>query len=152
MPQSSYCMLLIILALLLSPALTSSQAPSLAPAPTPSNPAPLSDELLALQAFKNAISLDPSATLSSWDVNLHPSCCSCTGVTCDTPSHVEGLLLSGLQLQGTLSPSLGSLSSLAFLNLSSNLLSGAIPSELSQCMLLLILDISENMVSAPIPP
>ncbi|CAN0288405.1 unnamed protein product, partial [Ectocarpus fasciculatus] len=54
--------------------------------------------------------------------------CGWTGVTCLSPPSVSQLVVTGKGLTGTLSPSIGSLSSLTEINFGNNKLNGAIPS------------------------
>ncbi|KAL5991546.1 hypothetical protein ACLOJK_012455 [Asimina triloba] len=120
---------------------------------------------LALLALKNGITSDPNNALSSW--NNHSI--SASG------KEVVILRLPGLQLVGTLSPSIGNLSFLMAINLSSNSFHGHIPAELgrlfrlqyllltdnslegeipaylTQCSRLLVLDLRENQLTGRIP-
>eukprot|EP01018_Ginkgo_biloba_P010512 Gb_14093 [translate_table: standard] len=128
----------------------------------------------ALSAFKKSISDDWNA-LQNW--NSSDTFCNWTGVTCDIArERVIGLDLSGMRLQGFLSPRLGNLSSLERfylynntlgghippelgrlsrlreLRLETNQLEGNIPSSLSNCQNLVNLSLSYNHLTGPIPP
>ncbi|ONK71472.1 uncharacterized protein A4U43_C04F9010 [Asparagus officinalis] len=88
------------------------------------------DEVLALRAFKRAISEDPLSKLSDWNT-LTGDPCSWSGVTC-SQNQVLSLKLSNSSLKGFLAPEIGMLSSLQELILDDNLLLGAIPKQVDQ--------------------
>ncbi|TVU12156.1 hypothetical protein EJB05_45786 [Eragrostis curvula] len=78
--------------------------------------------------------------------------CSWRGVLCDNVTFaVSALNLSGLNLQGEISPAVGSLKSLVSIDLKSNGLSGQIPDEIGDCSSLRILDLSFNNLDGDIP-
>eukprot|EP01018_Ginkgo_biloba_P010511 Gb_14094 [translate_table: standard] len=141
--------------------------------PSPNINSSLEDQQ-ALIAFKKSISDDWNA-LQDWNSSV--AFCNWTGVTCDLArERVIELYLSGLGLQGFLSPRLGNLSSLERLDLSNNtlgshippqlgrlsrlrelwleinLLEGNIPSSLSNCRNLVNLSLSDNHLTGLIPP
>eukprot|EP00250_Pteridium_aquilinum_P022161 c25313_g1_i2 orf=457-2898(+) len=140
-------------------------------------------EAQALMAFKKGITTDPLGVLASWDAAnsstpAHPCTAAWRGIACDEQKqHVTRLNLAGLNLAGSISPSLallpalshldlsynllsgslpGSLfrphSALQHLNLSFNLLSGALPDSLANLSALLTLDLSFNHFVGEIPP
>ncbi|XP_044968006.1 putative receptor-like protein kinase At3g47110 isoform X2 [Hordeum vulgare subsp. vulgare] len=106
-------------------------------------------DMLALLEFKGATN-DPTGALRSWDRRVHY--CNWTGVACsqENPWRVGGLFLGGESLSGEITPSLGNLTYLQVLNLSSNGFSGQLPS-LNQLHELLILDLSSNSFHGIIP-
>ncbi|XP_066369934.1 LRR receptor-like serine/threonine-protein kinase ER1 isoform X1 [Miscanthus floridulus] len=78
--------------------------------------------------------------------------CSWRGVLCDNVTFaVAALNLSGLNLEGEISPSVGSLKSLVSIDLKSNGLSGQIPDEIGDCSSLRTLDFSFNNLDGDIP-
>ncbi|KAK3149197.1 hypothetical protein QOZ80_3AG0214190 [Eleusine coracana subsp. coracana] len=127
----------------------------------------------ALLALKAAL-IDPTGALASWTTSSDH--CSWAGVTCaprgDT---VTGLDLSGLNLTGTLPPSLsrlrglqrlsvaanalygpippslGRLAQLAHLNLSNNAFNGSFPAPLARLRALRVLDLYNNNLTSPLP-
>lgn len=130
-------------------------------------------DLSSLLDFKKGI-IDPNGALNSWNASTHY--CRWTGVMCTQtrPWRVLGLNLTGLSLGGQISSSLGNLTFLNYLNLSSNnfvgplpllsrlqqlqtlwlrdnLLDGDIPDALTNCSSLSILDLSENRFVGAIP-
>ena len=132
-------------------------------------PADISSDKEALLAFKKA--LQSSESLLDWAQN-DPTPCHWTGVSCNnaqlaansntnstltSPTNtvsirVVSVSLAGLSLAGSISPSLTDLSSLTYLNLSSNHLSGAIPMQLWKASALQVLDLSFNELSGGIGP
>jgi hypothetical protein len=132
-------------------------------------------DLNALLAFKKGITYDPQGALSNWSTTAH--FCRWNGVNCTTtpPFRVTKLTLSGYKLQGQISPSLGNLTFLTFLDLSmnsfvgplpslgnlkqlqiiylyENKLNGIIPDSLTNCSNLTALDLSANNLLGEIPP
>ncbi|XP_062228427.1 LRR receptor-like serine/threonine-protein kinase ER1 isoform X3 [Phragmites australis] len=78
--------------------------------------------------------------------------CSWRGVLCDNVTFaVAALNLSGLYLEGEISPAVGSLKSLVSIDLKSNGLSGQIPDEIADCSSLRTLDFSFNSLDGDIP-
>ncbi|KAI8017495.1 Leucine-rich repeat receptor-like serine/threonine-protein kinase BAM1 [Camellia lanceoleosa] len=107
-------------------------------------------EYRALLSLKTSIIDDTQSSLSSW--NISTSHCTWSGVTCDAFRHVSSLDLSGLNLTGTLSSSIGHLRFLLNLTVAANQLSGPIPPELSLISGLLNLNLSNNGFNETFPP
>ncbi|EFH52109.1 hypothetical protein ARALYDRAFT_905989 [Arabidopsis lyrata subsp. lyrata] len=104
----------------------------------------------ALFEFKSQVSLGKRAVLSSWDNTVHV--CNWTGVTCGRKhKRVTRLELGGLQLGGMISPSIGNLSFLIWLNLSGNSFVGTIPHEVGNLFRLEHLDMNFNYIKGDIP-
>ncbi|CAL5056072.1 unnamed protein product [Urochloa decumbens] len=81
-----------------------------------------------------------------------PSYCSWRGVLCDNVTFaVAALNLSGLNLEGEISPAIGSLKHVISIDLKSNGLSGQIPDEIGDCSWLETLDLSSNNLEGDIP-
>ncbi|CAM0945264.1 unnamed protein product [Alopecurus aequalis] len=131
-------------------------------------------DLHALLDFKQGIT-DPQRTLSNWNTTTH--FCRWTGVNCTTtpPFRVSSLNLTSQNLQGQISPSLGNLTFLEYLDLSVNNFGGSIPllnnlqhlrllflldnhlqgifpDALTNCSTLEFLDLSVNQLTGVIPP
>ncbi|CAM8955354.1 unnamed protein product [Rhodiola kirilowii] len=135
-------------------------------------------DMLALLALKNGflddIGNDIPLPLSSWNASLH--FCQWPGVTCGRRhQRVTALDLAEQHLTGTLSPHIGNLTFLRFLNLSncnikgvvpeeigqlsrlrefnmlSNALRGSIPLHLTNCSELRIIDLGQNHLTGTIP-
>jgi len=108
-----------------------------------------STDMLWLLDFKTATS-DPTHALRSWNRSIHY--CNWTGVRCDprNPWRVAALELPGERLAGQITPSLGNLTFLKILNLSSNSFSGQLP-PLSQLPELFLLDLRSNSFQGIIP-
>ncbi|PIA34196.1 hypothetical protein AQUCO_03800049v1 [Aquilegia coerulea] len=110
------------------------------------------NEVVALQAFKEAIFEDPHMVLSNWN-SLDADPCNWRGIYCSpTHNHIITLNLSGSSLKGFLAPELGLLSSLQELALHTNNLLGAIPKHIGALTNLKLLDLGLNQLSGPIPP
>lgn len=132
-----------------------------------------STDMQSLLDFRRAIT-GPRGALSSWDSSIPH--CQWEGVNCSLkhPGRVTVLSLGGLSLAGPISPSIGNLTFLKTLNLSTNsfygelpplnrfhklqtlvlahnLLQGIIPNTLANCSNLNRLDISGNFLSGEIP-
>ncbi|CAL9247279.1 unnamed protein product [Arabidopsis halleri] len=104
----------------------------------------------ALFEFKSQVSQGKRAILSSWDNTVHV--CNWTGVTCGRKhKRVTRLELGGLQLGGMISPSIGNLSFLIWLNLSGNSFLGTIPHEVGNLFRLEHLDMNFNYIKGDIP-
>ncbi|PRP80507.1 hypothetical protein PROFUN_11820 [Planoprotostelium fungivorum] len=74
------------------------------------------------------------------------------GVTCDsTHSWPTSITLSSLNLTGTISPSIGSLTNLTWLNLTSNTIGGSIPDSIGKLSLLQRLYLNNNQLNGTIP-
>ncbi|WVZ74620.1 hypothetical protein U9M48_022781 [Paspalum notatum var. saurae] len=132
-----------------------------------------STDVLSLLDFKHAIT-DPTGALNSWNSSV--SHCLWKGVKCSLkhPGRVTELSLGGLGLAGPISPSIGNLTFLETLNLTSNSLSGelppltrfhklqnlvlahnslqgVIPDAITNCSKLNYLDLSSNYLTGEIP-
>ncbi|XP_037494677.1 putative receptor-like protein kinase At3g47110 [Jatropha curcas] len=84
---------------------------------------------LALLEFKAKIGNDPYGILSSWNDSVN--FCKWQGVSCARKhQRVTSLNLQGLSLSGAISPSVGNLTFLRFLNLGANEFRGEIPQEI----------------------
>ncbi|KAK8471867.1 hypothetical protein PHAVU_002G052600 [Phaseolus vulgaris] len=103
----------------------------------------------ALFAFKQALS-DPKKVLESWDNSLVDPC-TWFHITCDSNNHVTRLDLFNSDLAGSLSPQLGQLPFLKYLELNQNKISGKIPQELGNLNSLVSMDLSHNQVEGNIP-
>ncbi|XP_021766121.1 protein MALE DISCOVERER 1-like [Chenopodium quinoa] len=102
-----------------------------------------------LLKFRSRIDSDPYNSLASWNSeDDHP--CKWKGVRC-VDDKVHMLDLSGLSLEGTLTPELGYLDNLRSLILRGNRLSGAIPVEFGCLTTLEVLDLSGNYLTGVIP-
>ncbi|KAM3303000.1 putative receptor-like protein kinase [Capsicum chacoense] len=105
----------------------------------------------ALISFKSQINMESPHPLSRWDIDSSP--CNWTGVVCDEHlQRVTGLDLSGLGLEGTISPHIGNLSLIASIRLQNNRLTGILPNELSNLIHLRVLNMSFNSIEGIIPP
>ncbi|KAL2631412.1 hypothetical protein R1flu_016098 [Riccia fluitans] len=93
--------------------------------------------------------------LVGWDsrgVDDPPSLCLWERVSCDNNTfEVIGLNLSSLGLTGELSPALGALTSLEYLDMSRNNITGSIPAEIGHCKNLKTLRLSDNRLEGEIP-
>lgn len=95
---------------------------------TAANPFGNETDRLALLKFKESILTDTHGFLNSWNDSLH--FCNWYGVTCSKQhQRVAALNLEGSDLHGTISPHIGNLSFLRFINLRNNSLSGKIPQQ-----------------------
>uniref|UniRef100_A0A0E0JVR2 Leucine-rich repeat-containing N-terminal plant-type domain-containing protein n=1 Tax=Oryza punctata TaxID=4537 RepID=A0A0E0JVR2_ORYPU len=78
-------------------------------------------------------------------------CCSWEGITCSSTvgkaATITDILLASKKLEGSISPSLGSLPGLQRLNLSHNSLSGGLPADIMSSGSIVILDISFNLLN-----
>ena len=93
------------------------------------------------------------SSTSSFDFLLPISHCEWYGVTCNSSNRPVNLTLSGQDLDGTLSPEIGLLSSLTSLDLKENLLTGSLPSEIGLLTNLEALDLSgEDVPRTFLPP
>ncbi|KAG2302273.1 hypothetical protein Bca52824_030924 [Brassica carinata] len=104
----------------------------------------------ALLEFKSKVSEGGRSVLSSWNNSYH--LCSWTWVECGRKhKRVIGLDLGGLQLGGTISPSIGNLSFLVSLNLENNSFGGTIPQEVGNLFRIQHLLLSLNFLEGEIP-
>lgn len=134
------------------------------------------EDILSLIEFRREITSYPRGFFRSWNSSVHY--CSWNGITCSTrhPGRVRDLKLSNQSLEGRISPSLGNLTFLRVLDLSSNSFSGQLPilnglrrlqglflnnnllqgfispDALINCSNLHSLYLSSNMLDGPIPP
>ncbi|KAK9123455.1 hypothetical protein Sjap_013057 [Stephania japonica] len=114
------------------------------------------DEQQVLLTFKASIE-DPTSSLSStWSNTSHTHLCNWTGITCSTSPttpflSITSLNLQGLNLSGTISPSICQLPTLTHLILSQNHFNHPIPLHLSQCTSLERLNLSDNLIWGTIP-
>ncbi|KAF5802606.1 putative protein kinase RLK-Pelle-LRR-XIIIb family [Helianthus annuus] len=95
---------------------------------------------------------DVNNVLYDWTDSPSSDYCMWRGVSCDNVTfNVVALNLSGLNLDGELSPSIGELKGLFSIDLRGNRLSGQIPDEIGDCSNLKNLDLSFNMLTGDIP-
>ncbi|GAB2283041.1 hypothetical protein Dimus_017572 [Dionaea muscipula] len=109
-------------------------------------------EYRALLNLKTSITDDPQSSLSSWKISTDH--CTWAGVTCDRTSSSHSVIsldISGLNLTGTLSPSVGHLLSLRYLSVAANQISGPVPSTLSFLSNLRYLNLSNNIFNDSFP-
>ncbi|CAL4886711.1 unnamed protein product [Urochloa decumbens] len=132
-------------------------------------------DMLALLDFKQAITSDLRGFFNSWNNSV--DYCKWNGVTCSQthPGRVRELNITGQSLEGRISPSLGNLTLLKRLDLSSNSLFGQLPNinrlrrlkgldlnnnklqgleldAFKNCSSLLYLDLSANKLEGSTPP
>ncbi|KAH7288245.1 hypothetical protein KP509_31G018900 [Ceratopteris richardii] len=114
----------------------------------------LSRETMALLSIK-ALIIDEGGHLDSWTTagaDLSSAApCSWKGVACNDSQAVVSLDISGFNLSGSLSPSVGLLSSLVNLSVACNNLSGPLPIEVTQLEDLRYLNISNNLFNGVFP-
>ncbi|KAJ7537744.1 hypothetical protein O6H91_11G020200 [Diphasiastrum complanatum] len=115
----------------------------------------LGNDATALLSFLKGVKGASVSNLSTWHKNtLNPNGCPSEwyGVTCSngriTGLHLGGLKLSGVITEGTL----GALSQLSSLILSSNFFWGSLPNDLGGLSALKELDLSNNLFNGSIPP
>ncbi|KAH9297489.1 hypothetical protein KI387_029171, partial [Taxus chinensis] len=104
----------------------------------------------SLLDFKKSLSSDPLNVLHKWlpAINI----CNWTGVGCDSAGErVTSLKLPSIQLEGSISRSLGKLSFLTHLDLYNNSFGGQIPPELGRLKLLEVLFLTRNSLQGFIP-
>ncbi|KAL6634734.1 hypothetical protein ACP70R_027405 [Stipagrostis hirtigluma subsp. patula] len=109
-----------------------------------------SADMLSLLDFKKAVTNDPRQVFSNW--NTSTPFCQWMGVNC-SQTHTDRVVvldLAGQSLTGTLAASLGNLTFLRTLNLSTNYFSGQLP-DLSHLRKLEVLDLSSNSLQGVIP-
>ncbi|KAK9741589.1 hypothetical protein RND81_03G115600 [Saponaria officinalis] len=110
-----------------------------------------SDDGATLLEIKKSIR-DVENVLYDWADSSSSDYCVWRGITCDNSTfNVIALNISGLNLDGEISPSIGDLKSLLSIDLSRNRLSGQIPDEIGDCSPLKSLDLSFNMLYGDIP-
>ncbi|KAF8081625.1 hypothetical protein N665_0874s0019 [Sinapis alba] len=104
----------------------------------------------ALLKFKSQVSQGRRVVLSSWNHSF--PLCNWYGVTCGHKhKRVTRLDLGGLQLGGVISPSIGNLSFLIYVNLSDNSFGGNIPQEVGNLFRLEYLGMYSNDLVGKIP-
>ena len=108
-------------------------------------------DLSALLAFKSEIKTDPNNVLgSNWTET--ESFCIWVGVSCSLRrQRVTALNLSGMGLQGTISPYVGNLSFLVMLDLSNNSFHGHLIPEIGLLHRLKLLILEDNLLEGVIP-
>ncbi|KAL2237218.1 UNVERIFIED_CONTAM: LRR receptor-like serine/threonine-protein kinase ER1 [Sesamum indicum] len=95
---------------------------------------------------------DVENVLYDWIDSPSSDYCAWRGVTCDNVTfNVVALNLSGLNLDGEISPAIGQLKGLLSIDLRGNRLSGQIPDEIGDCSALISLDLSFNELYGDIP-
>ncbi|RYR55453.1 hypothetical protein Ahy_A06g030666 isoform B [Arachis hypogaea] len=95
---------------------------------------------------------DVDNVLYDWTDSPSSDYCVWRGITCDNVTfNVVALNLSGLNLDGEMSPAIGNLKSLVTIDLKENRLSGQIPDEIGDCSSLQSLDLSFNEIRGDIP-
>ncbi|XP_023524040.1 LRR receptor-like serine/threonine-protein kinase ERECTA isoform X1 [Cucurbita pepo subsp. pepo] len=110
-----------------------------------------SDDGATLLEMKKSLR-DVDNVLYDWTSSPSSDYCIWRGVTCDNASlNAITLNLSGLNLVGEVSPSVGKLKGLQTLDLRGNRLSGQIPDEIGDCSSLINLDLSFNEIYGDIP-
>eukprot|EP01018_Ginkgo_biloba_P016786 Gb_27631 [translate_table: standard] len=105
----------------------------------------------ALLELKAGITNDPNNSLHNWNASILPLC-NWRGVACSSRRHrVTALNLTGMGLQGSISPFLGNLSFLRLLDLSYNTFHGQIPYQLGNLFRLRKLRLGQNEMEGNIP-
>ncbi|XP_057990697.1 putative receptor-like protein kinase At3g47110 [Hevea brasiliensis] len=105
---------------------------------------------ISLLEFKSKIATDRYGILSSWNDSVN--FCKWHGITCSSKHHrVASLKLQGMSLSGTISPYIGNLTFLRFLNLADNRFYGEIPQEVGRLFRLRLLNLSDNTLRGEIP-
>ncbi|GAB2275891.1 hypothetical protein Dimus_010637 [Dionaea muscipula] len=111
----------------------------------------VSDDGATLLEIKKSFR-DEDNVLYDWTDSPSSDYCVWRGVTCDNATfNVVALNLSGLNLDGDISPAIGDLKSLLSIDLRGNRLSGQIPDEIGDCSSLKSLDLSCNDLYGDIP-
>ncbi|XP_044476887.1 putative receptor-like protein kinase At3g47110 [Mangifera indica] len=112
----------------------------------------LTADQAALLQFKAHITSDPHRQLEySWSTST--PVCNWVGVSCDgRHRRVKALDLSSMHLRGTISPHLGNLSFLSYLNLRDNNFHGHLLNELGKLHRLRGFSVGGNKLSGSIPP
>ncbi|KAK4487608.1 hypothetical protein RD792_005741 [Penstemon davidsonii] len=95
---------------------------------------------------------DVDNVLYDWTNSPSSDYCVWRGIMCDNVTfNVVALNLSGLNLDGEISPAIGQLKGLLSIDLRGNKLSGQIPDEIGDCSALISLDLSFNELYGDIP-
>nr|QAS62472.1 receptor protein kinase-like protein [Sedum alfredii] len=109
------------------------------------------DDGAALLEMKKSFR-DVDNVLYDWSASTSSNYCAWRGVTCDNVTfNVVALNLSGLNLEGEISPAIGELKGLQSIDLRENRLSGQIPDEIGECNSLKTMDLSFNEIYGDIP-
>ncbi|XP_060173108.1 probable LRR receptor-like serine/threonine-protein kinase At1g63430 isoform X1 [Lycium barbarum] len=110
-----------------------------------------SNEVYALNNFREAIYEDPRMVFSNWNA-LDSDPCDWSGISCSMArDHVVKINISGVSLKGFVSPNLHFITSLQELILHGNTLIGTIPKEIGLLKNLKVLDLGSNQLTGPIP-
>ncbi|XAR57537.1 Non-specific serine/threonine protein kinase [Bertholletia excelsa] len=110
-----------------------------------------SDDGATLLEMKKSFK-DVDNVLYDWTDSPSSDFCVWRGVTCDNVTFdVVALNLSGLNLEGEISPAVGQLTNLLSIDLRGNRLSGQIPDEIGDCSSLKSVDLSFNELYGDIP-
>eukprot|EP00253_Pinus_taeda_P001201 PITA_01201 len=108
------------------------------------------DDRISLLEFKSLIAKDPQHSMANWSPGS--PLCIWTGITCSRcRERVIALNLTGMDMQGPISPFLGNFSFLQSLDLSYNALYGDIPPQLGRLFRLRELSLEFNILSGSIP-
>ncbi|KAM7469517.1 hypothetical protein LguiA_007700 [Lonicera macranthoides] len=103
---------------------------------------------LALLEFKHQIANNP--VFNSWNTSLH--FCQWEGVECGRQHHrVVGLNLTDQNIFGSISPYMGNLSFLRFIDLRDNHFHGEIPQQIGYLYRLRFLGLTNNTLGGPLP-
>ncbi|BFI30029.1 hypothetical protein MPTK2_3g08380 [Marchantia polymorpha subsp. ruderalis] len=105
----------------------------------------------ALLQFKAEIENYTDNALDGWTTGNRSTYCSWTRVICDDELHVISLNFSGLNMNGTLGPSLGKLEYLEDLDLSHNFLLSELPVEWGRLQRLQTLNVNDNFLFGGVP-
>lgn len=104
----------------------------------------------SLLAFKKEVTFDPAKVLSSWNDSFH--FCFWRGVFCGRKhQRVTILSLPSSGLVGTLTPHLGNLTFLRWIDLTNNSFRGEIPQEVGRLFRLRHLVLMNNSIEGEIP-
>eukprot|EP00257_Ricinus_communis_P015779 XP_015573758.1 putative receptor-like protein kinase At3g47110 [Ricinus communis] len=105
---------------------------------------------LALLKLKEGITSDPNHVLNSWNDSV--PVCEWFGITCSPQHHrVTSFVLEGQNLFGSISPFIGNLSFLRFINLQNNSIHGEVPQEVGRLFRLQELLLINNTLQGEIP-
>ncbi|XP_059462697.1 LRR receptor-like serine/threonine-protein kinase EFR [Corylus avellana] len=107
----------------------------------------------ALIAFKSKLTSGPNQTVLAANWSTATNFCNWIGVSCSRRrQRVTALNLRFMGLQGTISPHIGNLSFLVYLNLCCNTFFGSLPHEIGRLHRLKRLVLSSNQLEGSIPP
>ncbi|KAI5074018.1 hypothetical protein GOP47_0012031 [Adiantum capillus-veneris] len=112
--------------------------------------ATLSREAVALLSLKADI-VDETGHLDNWVDQTDAPTCSWNGVMCNASYAIVGLDISGMNLSGSLSPSIGQLNDLINVSVACNNFSGSLPIEITELANLHYLNISNNLFNGIFP-